>query len=256
METLQAEASLQGIQVNHKLLPKWMYRRKRAEIARTGSSFYNKVLKNAGLFDYDLLELWPLVDAMLVCAVWASVAGECVFQVSELSGPPPSLFTTVNFARFASSRPVSSCLLWSTIMASSQAERMAKDDSSFLSFISFLDVQKLLQPSRAPLLAWIKARTRSLAVSWPRRHSNVGSRRLPSQFSRNSKKVPPSLPQGEKQKPLHQVHLLKPCHSTFEPGISWLVVCRSRFRRAAKLTPHMHRPVPAGGDPEVDRPQK
>ena len=34
METLQAEASLQGIQVNHKLLPKWMYRRKRAEIAR------------------------------------------------------------------------------------------------------------------------------------------------------------------------------------------------------------------------------
>ena len=34
METLQAVASLQGIQVNHKLLPKWMYRRKRAEIAR------------------------------------------------------------------------------------------------------------------------------------------------------------------------------------------------------------------------------
>ena len=34
LETLQAEASLQGIQVNHELLPKWMYRRKRAEIAR------------------------------------------------------------------------------------------------------------------------------------------------------------------------------------------------------------------------------
>ena len=33
-ETLPAEAALQGIQVNHKLLPKWTYRRKRAEIAR------------------------------------------------------------------------------------------------------------------------------------------------------------------------------------------------------------------------------
>ena len=164
-----------------------------------------------------------LVDVMSLCAVWASVAGECVFRGSALSGPNRHLLAFLVHDH--------------GVLASREIVQRRQ----FFFSASFL-CQKETPPAFACSFAGVNwAETRSLAVSWPRRNSNVGSWRLPSQFSRNSRKVPPSLPQGEKLKPLHQVHLLKPCHSTFEPGISWLVACRSRFWRAAKLTPH--RPV-------------
>ena len=178
---------------------------------------------------------------MSVCAVWASVTGECVFRVSALSGPPPSLFTTVNFARFASSQPSSFCLLWSTIMASSQAERLSKDDNSFPSFISFLDRNS---SSLRLLLRWRELSGDAFFGGF------VALQELQHRFTKTPFTVFPKLQEGSpKPFPRRKAEAtasgtsIKTSSLNFKPGISLLVVhvCRSRFRRAAKLTPH--RPV-------------
>ena len=63
METLQAEASLQGIQINRNECTEERERRS------LGSSFHNKVLKNAGLFAPADLLTRGIISEVYVCAL-------------------------------------------------------------------------------------------------------------------------------------------------------------------------------------------
>ena len=77
METLQAEASLQGIQVNHKLLPKWMYRRKRTEITR--KLIPQRGAKKCWAFAPADLQTRGIISEVYVCALVV----QCVLWVGD-----------------------------------------------------------------------------------------------------------------------------------------------------------------------------
>ena len=68
METLQAEASLQGIQINHISFCRNECAEER-ERRSLGSSFHNKVLKNAGLFAPADLLTRGIISEVYVCAL-------------------------------------------------------------------------------------------------------------------------------------------------------------------------------------------